>query len=1351
MGGYAEMKSAVAEPSHSHRARRSIEPSLCSCDRLTGTYREALRSVHPPRTTVHLSESRLPQLFVSFENEFISELNRLWVYSISHIFQLLWALMLNRLGDRIAAGDFSSPKPLPPPPDIPEPKLPNSRGEEGPPTPLAHPSEGNATTPPHGSPIPTSWHLRSSSSETTIQAVESAPNSCPASPVTPTPVDLEQTPAPPPSSSDDHRNPAARPNVNARYYLTDFQIERTDSVKDKMSPLTLTELCITGIPGQEEEVLFALSEISSGLWVVTEVIALPAGVEGIHCVERSKDKDISFFYLDFKEIGGATQPDCDMRCIVSGGGTTTQFNIIDMAPESVLPEDARDSIYGSGSNTRPARFATTGSNTQPARFATTDSNTRPARFATTGSNNGTLFMDMTLLARVAEAWRLIRMRSPVADFGAVLDRAAGLMRLFERTGNFTLVEDADAILQAGKRAMLEGLPGANFLEKANALRKSEVELKDRFQATGDLELIAEAIAREKQLLRLVPEHLDMFPETLHNLSGSLATRYQHTGDLSDLAEAISTQRKAITLMADDEDHLPCMLNTLGIQLRMRFERTGNPSDFNEGLSAHQRAVQVGREDNPCLPIWLGGVGHAFRVRFDLTGDLLDLDEAISAQRRAVSLTAEGHQSLPLRLHALGSYLSKRFDTTSNPPDLDESISAYQRSIQLTPEGHPDLPTWLTNLGTSLAQRFRHSNDPSDVAQGVSALERAADLTPEGHVNFPEILSRLGDYLRIQHLMTGRWKPLSRSLSSYRLAATCTSGHPQRRLKAAEGWIKLLTVHSPQSTDILVAFGVALGLVSLIGGLEETVQGRHSQLQDISGITLEAASAAFMLGHPDKALEFLEQGRCLVWNQLNNLRTPLDTLRLQDQQLADRITKVSAKLENAGSSRQHAGCTTSFQEKSRLEDEALEHVNLAKQWDNLLREVRSKPGFETFLHPPTSATLLQHLPESGVVVVINVNEKRCDAIGLMAGLDEPLHIPLPNFSLEKAKKYRENLKHRLSANHLRVRDAGRPEHGVDCSEERAAGPFGSRRKANQEMAGVLRGLWVEVVKPILEALAFTKLEPSSDEPAPRIWWCPTGPLSFLPLHAAGIYSAGATESVLDYAVSSYTPTVTSLTERVKGDRPIDKDVSGLFLTCQPNATGCTPIPGTAREVDDISSTAKSNGIRVLKLAGAEVSGQDCVKLMEKFSSVHLACHASQYAAEPLKSRFSFHNDRLELSTILRSNLKNADLAFLSACQTSTGEEKLSDEAVHLAAGMLAAGYRRVVATMWSINDVYATKLAKSFYQYLWDHPTEASRDGGFDGTLSAYALHHAVQELRRELGNDSERSLLTWVPFVHFGY
>jgi CHAT domain-containing protein len=170
---------------------------------------------------------------------------------------------------------------------------------------------------------------------------------------------------------------------------------------------------------------------------------------------------------------------------------------------------------------------------------------------------------------------------------------------------------------------------------------------------------------------------------------------------------------------------------------------------------------------------------------------------------------------------------------------------------------------------------------------------------------------------------------------------------------------------------------------------------------------------------------------------------------------------------------------------------------------------------------------------------------------------------------------------------------------------------------------------------------------------------------------------------------------------------------------------------------------------MKLDGVAASVHSCPDLMEKFSSIHLACHASQNASNPLQSRFLFHDGHLTLNTIMQKNLKNADLAFLSACDTSTGEETLADEAVHLAAGMLAAGYRRVVATMWSISDRHAPEVANDFYEFLWAH---RDKDSGtkFDGTLSAYALHHAIRNLRENVDN-IELSLLTWIPYVHFGY
>ncbi|KAJ2920446.1 hypothetical protein H1R20_g16648, partial [Candolleomyces eurysporus] len=425
---------------------------------------------------------------------------------------------------------------------------------------------------------------------------------------------------------------------------------------------------------------------------------------------------------------------------------------------------------------------------------------------------------------------------------------------------------------------------------------------------------------------------------------------------------------------------------------------------------------------------------------------------------------------------------------------------------------------------------------------------------------------------------------------------------------------------------------------------------------------------------------------------------------------------------------------STSDRISVEDEARVHLELAKEWEELLTTVRSTiPGFENFLQPSPCSILLQHLPESGPIVIINVHEDR--------------------FSLKKAKTYSSALGGLLVQKGLRMRteemDTDKEENTEHGLTGRAARPWTNNPlRDGVVVRNLLGALWKEVVKPILDALGFSRLELSSETELPRIWWCPTGPVSFLPLHAAGIYRGKDSDNILNYAVSSYTPSIALLADRVKNNNPTDQKVSGLFLTSQPNVPGLSSIPGTAKEVRSIHKLAVDHGVRVLKLEGSDVTVDKALQHMEEFSCIHLACHASQDQNEPLQSRFRFHSGSLDLSTIIRKNLKNADLAFLSACQTSSGEEKLSEEVVHLAAGMLAAGYRRVVATMWAITDNHASEVASDFYSYLLARRVEGD-DSGFEGSDSAYALHHAIEQLRGRL-DDSEQSLLTWIPYVHFG-
>ena len=263
---------------------------------------------------------------------------------------------------------------------------------------------------------------------------------------------------------------------------------------------------------------------------------------------------------------------------------------------------------------------------------------------------------------------------------------------------------------------------------------------------------------------------------------------------------------------------------------------------------------------------------------------------------------------------------------------------------------------------------------------------------------------------------------------------------------------------------------------------------------------------------------------------------------------------------------------------------------------------------------------------------------------------------------------------------------------------------------------------------------------------RIWWCVSGPLAFLPIHAAGIYDGSKpriASTLSDFAISSYIPTVRALVDSVKSPRESNKGKSRLFMISQPDTPHLPRIPGTTEEVHRVEQKLMSRNVQVLHLDSAAATVDRGIANMKTYSCIHFACHAQQNAEKPLKSGFSLYDGQLELSSIIQQRLVGADLAFLSACQTSTGDEKLSEEAVHLAAGMLAAGYRGAVATMWSIRDKYGPIIAEDFYSNLIQDSDH------LNGEYAARALHHATQNLRKSLG-DSESALLTWVPYVHFG-
>ena len=171
-----------------------------------------------------------------------------------------------------------------------------------------------------------------------------------------------------------------------------------------------------------------------------------------------------------------------------------------------------------------------------------------------------------------------------------------------------------------------------------------------------------------------------------------------------------------------------------------------------------------------------------------------------------------------------------------------------------------------------------------------------------------------------------------------------------------------------------------------------------------------------------------------------------------------------------------------------------------------------------------------------------------------------------------------------------------------------------------------------------------------------------------------------ENVSDYMISSYTPTLRSLLV----PPPIVTAVPfSMLAAIQPTSVeGQIPLLQTYEELRKIERHVPTASLIKLGSRGAPPSNVETVLgHLPHVSIAHFACHGTQEFADPLASALLLHDGRLDITRIMKLALPNASLAFLSACETAQGDIQSLDEAMHIAATMLFAGFRGVVGTMW----------------------------------------------------------------------
>jgi CHAT domain-containing protein len=194
---------------------------------------------------------------------------------------------------------------------------------------------------------------------------------------------------------------------------------------------------------------------------------------------------------------------------------------------------------------------------------------------------------------------------------------------------------------------------------------------------------------------------------------------------------------------------------------------------------------------------------------------------------------------------------------------------------------------------------------------------------------------------------------------------------------------------------------------------------------------------------------------------------------------------------------------------------------------------------------------------------------------------------------------------------------------------------------------------------------------------RLWWCPTGPFAFLPIHAAGIYDAEECESVADYVVSSYTLTLSTLLT----PPPFTANPFKMMVVIQPQTPGYPPLPHCFDELCKVEQCVPSHCLVRLGIPTEPASVDRVFFHLSDASLVHFACHGKQDERSPLESALMLEDGWLKVSRIMSQPMPNASFAFLSVCQAAMGDETLPDEAIHLAAALLFAGFHGAVATMW----------------------------------------------------------------------
>ena len=161
------------------------------------------------------------------------------------------------------------------------------------------------------------------------------------------------------------------------------------------------------------------------------------------------------------------------------------------------------------------------------------------------------------------------------------------------------------------------------------------------------------------------------------------------------------------------------------------------------------------------------------------------------------------------------------------------------------------------------------------------------------------------------------------------------------------------------------------------------------------------------------------------------------------------------------------------------------------------------------------------------------------------------------------------------------------------------------------------------------------------------------------------------------------------------------------------------------LDEISGFEKQS-----QLVNETATRNNFLQRVSNASVIHLATHAAVNFEEPENSYIAFYpvsnNDsayKLYAHELYNLSLPNAQLVFLSACETGTGKVSESEGALSLSRAFAYAGCENIVTSLWKAEDKSTAYISTKFYNYL---------DKG-------YTYANALQQAKKDLLADASMS------------